>query len=414
MTVYRSGRSGRSASRRPGSTRRGVAVAVALFALCLALPAGAGAFGSTLQWKGGSLLMPLVSSQTGSWEGKIIISEPEFFYPEKGYSLTVECTDALEGSIGASGAGEITGMTATGCVGIGTKNTECNTKPGTGESMKAVDLPWRTELVKSELGPPIERIVSDGKGTPGVLVKCKELGVGMETTCTGNLALNINKLEPAAGTFNNKERLSCTVGNPTPSGFAEGTQTLSGTNNIEEGTPVWNVSGEHSVGWSKGTLTILDRGIGVTCEEAGEGTVSTAGKGGVSKVTLTGCSRAIESECTGKYSIEALHLPWKTQLYFGELESLNEMVAPGTGGAVAFKVKCELSGIPIEDTCEVSPETVNGGGLAATLTNGVESGVKAHYYNHQSLKCGRTGGSEIYESSHTVKLTGGGTLAVSG
>jgi hypothetical protein len=403
------------------STLRAAMLTMFIAAIAAIAPAIAGAAGSGYQWKG-QAFMPVAKAYVATWEGKMIATDSETFKEgEKFAKMSVECNDKFEGYVNTGGAGEITKLVSSECKGLGSTTFECSKTATTGTTITASDLPWRTEVVKSELGPPIQRMLEDGKGTPKLNIECR-IGIGVKDTCTGNLAVNVTKMAPTAGAFDNKERLTCSLrGNP--SGYVEGSQTLAYVSGLEEGTPVWNVTGEKTINWSKGSLTVVDQPNGpygapwgITCEDAGEGTVSTGGAGTITKETLSKCAQSIDSECNGADSIEALHLPWKTQLYSGSLESFSDLIAEGGGGAVAFNVKCESHGVKGEDTCEAPTGT--SGRLAAFMAN-VEGGVSAKYYGPSAglgLYCHRGGPeqSEFSESSHTLKLSGGGTLTVSG
>jgi len=397
-----------------GFARRAAVAAVAAPALAVTVPAVASAVGSGYQWKGQAYL-PITKSTGAEWTGKLKIADTDVF--GEGYKLAVECSDKVSANLGTNGAGEVTAVSTSGCVGLEACKGEKN-------NIVAVNLPWHTELAKVE-GTPREVIVSGGKGTPGFRMVCKWLGIIAEDTCTGNLSPKISALENVALAFNKSDVMNCNLTEHKGTGYTEGSQTIPGIG-IEEGTPIWvNVTKEEPVSWSKGTLTLIDRPNGghgapwsVTCEESGAGTVATVGKGSVSGITLTGCKQWGSSECNGTDSIEALHLPWKTQLYLGVSEAFSDAIMEGTAGVVAFKIKCESYGLKLEDTCEAGSGT--SGRLATFMTNGVESGVRAKYYALTSgvgLNCHRGGGpeeSELHEGSHVVKLSGGGTLSVSG
>lgn len=407
-------------TRHTGASRRRPALralAIAVVTAAVAALAPAIATATSYQWKG-EAYMPVLTATGASWEGKLVVTDTEGW--EKGQKISEECIDKFEGSVSTGGSGEITKLVSSECKGInGGSNEECSTSK-IGTTIVGSDLPWKTEVVKSELGSPIIRVLEDGKGAPALKIECLTLGFELEDTCTGNLALNVTKMVPTTATFNNKEILDCSFHNGSPTGHAEGTQTLTGVFGLEEGTPVWNVAG--AINWSKGSLTVIDEPIGpngkpwgVTCEDAGEGTTSTVGAGTITKETLSKCAQSIDSECNGTDSIEALHLPWKTQLYAGSAEAISDAFAEDGAGTVAFKIRCEAAGVRSEDTCEAPTDT--GGRLGSFMTN-VTGGVLSKFYEPSAglhLTCHRgLGPSEFSESSRTLKLSAGGTLTVSG
>lgn len=407
--------SGRGTNRSSRALR--LLAGVAALSLLLAVPALASAHGSGFQWKG-KAFMPITKTQGAEFSGKLLV-----FDTDAGGEIPmgVECTVNATVNVSTNGTGEVTAVTASSCVG----KTWCESaKPS---SLTAVNLPWHTELAIVE-GTPREKLSSGGSGAPGFKMKCKVLGLASEDTCTGNVSPSLTGLEPGSFKFNKPEALTCS-NNGKATGYEEGSETMSGVTGIEEGTPIWNgsfgtIESEKSVKWSKGSLTLIDQPNGpngapwgVTCEESGEGTVGALGTGSTTHITPSGCKQSGFSECNGIDSIEALHLPWKTQLYLGSKEAFADAFAEGGSGKVAFKIKCETHGLKEEDTCEAASGTANR--LGAALTNGIESGVRSNYYGLSegvSLTCGRGGSenSELNESSHVVKLSSGETLTVSG
>jgi hypothetical protein len=400
-------------TRRPFRLAPLVALA-AVLALSAAIPAGASAAGSSLQWKTGQASLPVTKSTGAEWSGKIKVTDPN----SPAGSISVECTDTISANVGPHGEGQITGVTTSSCVG----SEAC---AAAGASMTPVGLPWSMELATLE-GSRDVRMSSFHE--PGFKFVCKVLGLTNEDTCSMPLLGKFSKLEGAVFAFLKSEELDCSQSGR-QTGYVTGTQEASSNLlGVEEGTPVWNAAGspitsEKAVKWSSGTTTLVDQPSGpngapwgVTCEESGEGTVSSAGAGTVTKITFSGCKQSANSECNGTDSLEALHLGWKTQLYLGGKEAFSNAIAEGTAGTVAFKIKCEAHGLKGEDTCTAAAGT--SGRLASFLTNGIESGVRSKYYeigSGVSLTCSRGGSenSELKESNHTIKLSNGQTLTVS-
>jgi hypothetical protein len=371
-------------------TRRMTLALIATLALAVTVPAIADAAGTGFQWKAGQAFLPVTKSTAAEWTGKLKITDSESVSGQ----ISVECTDKVTASVGVSGTGEITGVSTSECVGGGVGAGKCSsTSPS---SITAVNLPWKTELAKVG-GTPREAIVNGGKGTPGLHLHCKVLGLQEDDTCTGSLNPTLSALEKVAMAFNKGDTLTCTLSEHSGTGYAEGSQTIAGVG-IEEGTPIWgSVSKEETRTWSGGTITLHDQPNGpngapwgVTCKESGEGTVAPEGKGSITHLTLSSCEQSAPSECNGADSLEALHLPWKTQLYFGRVEAFGNAITQGGSGAVAFKVRCETHGLKEEDTCEAGTQTE--GRLAEVLTN--SGGVIAKLYEPSEgvhLTCHRGG-----------------------
>jgi hypothetical protein len=388
---------------------------VAALALSAAIPAGASAVGSSLQWKTGQASLPVTKSTGAEWKGKIKVTDPN----SPAGSTSVECADTISAKVGPHGEGQITGVTTSSCVGS-------ETCAATGASMTALGLPWSMELATVEGSRNVRMF---GWHLPGFKFVCKVLGVTSEDSCTMNLIGKFSKLEGAVFAFLKSAELDCSQSGR-QTGYATGTQEAnSNLLGVEEGTPIWQAAGasitsEKAVKWSKGTTTLVDQPSGpngapwgVTCEESGEGTVSSLGTGTITAITFTGCKQSTVSECNGTDSLEARHLPWNTQLYLGGKEAFSNAIAEGASGTVGFTIKCETQGLKLEDTCTAAAGT--SGRLASFLTNGIESGVRAKYYeigSGVSLTCNRGGSenSELKESTHTIKLSNGQTLTVSG
>jgi hypothetical protein len=123
-----------------------------------------------------------------------------------GGAASVECEITAEGTVGTSGKGEVTSVSATGCKAI--KVCEAS-----GVSVKAVHLPWHTQLEEVE-STRRERISSGGSGAPGWLVECLILGILIKDECTGETTTGTeNETEGAYLYFDPKSaHVACTQG----------------------------------------------------------------------------------------------------------------------------------------------------------------------------------------------------------
>lgn len=395
----------RTLKRAPGARSgslllRALVAITATLALGAALPALASATGG--HWKESSGL-PITGSTSVEWTGKLKATDTENLLG----SQAVECSDNIQASVDTSGSGEITKVTVSGCTGVELCEKRANVKT----TIRALNLPWATTLEKQ--GTFIEKIVSGGSGNPGFFVECKVAGVPVEDTCTAStLALEIKSLEPAEAAFDKHDKLTCTLSSGKESGYVEGSQSASGVSGVEEETPVWLKSSQpvtksEAASWSKGSLTVEDRNIGpyggtwgVTCESSGEGTVGTEGTDSLTKMTLSKCAQAAESECTGTDSLEAIHLPWKGQLYMRDTETIGNLLAEDGSGVPGFKIKCETGGIKAEETCEASTGT--GHRLATYATDEkVQAEVRLSFNPYVRMVCSRDSGAESGELTET-------------
>lgn len=391
------------ADARSGSLLLRVLLAIAaMLALGAAGPALASATG---HWKE-SAGLPITKPTSIEWAGKLKVGDTE----DKGVSLSVECNDKVQGTVSTSGSGEITKVTVSGCTGV----AFC-AKTTTHTTIRALNLPWDTALEKE--GGFQETITGSGAGSPGFFVECDAIGIPIEDTCTGTkLALDFTKLEPVEAAFDKRDKLTCVQGKET--GYAEGGQGASGVAGVEETTPVWLKSGmpvtkEQAASWSKGSLAVVDDKNGpgdgprgVACEDGGEGTIGTEGVDLLTKLTLSKCTNVSGSECTGTDSLEAIHLPWKGQLYMRATETIGNLLAEDGNGVPAFKMKCENDGIKEEETCEAGPSA--GHRLSTYATDAKElTEVSISFNRNVHLTCTRDGGGEfgeVTESSNYLLL----------
>jgi hypothetical protein len=168
---------------------------------------------------------------------------------------------------------------------------------------------------------------------------------------------------------------------------------------------VWQWAGEpitttKPVKW-QGTfkLQIDPPGLGysaVKCEDTGTGTVGPAGVGEVKTWTFSSCHGEEGCKFSGA-TIEAMGLPWTTELTYSEGKILNVTHVPlkVKGG---FKLKCESSVYKINSECPTVPN--------ATMSNSAP-GVLAEIWQELNpcSESGLTG--TLIASSQKIELTEG-------
>jgi hypothetical protein len=338
------------------------------------------------------------------WKGTLTLSDSKV--PVVGASAA-KCEDTAEGLAESGGAGEVTSLTASGCAAV--KGCES----GHEVTVEALHLPWHTELVATE-GSLREVLTSGGKGAPGFKLKCRALGVQLQDECTGTLsASTTNNASGVTAAFSASEKFSCTSGGA-GSGTLEGSQTIEASGGklsaeIEE-PPVWlrngvSLGSAKAIAWT-GTLRLSDSlpvigRVGVKCQGAGSGSAGPGYGGEITKWTASECVST--EKCESAMAIEALHLPWHTELAFVE-GTVRELITGSGKGMPGFKLKCKALGETVEDECLRVP--------LATLTNTV-SGVTAAL-DGEKISCteGHAAAGE-FEGSQAIKLTEGGLLEVS-
>src|ERR1700691_3429052 len=83
------------------------------------------------------------------------------------------------------------------------------------------------------------------------------------------------------------------------------------------------------------------------------------------------------ASCESKSTLEALHLPWRSELV--AVEGTTREVLKGSGhGEPGYKLTCEVFGAYIPEECTGSP--------VLTTTNGA-SGVTATFLASEKVKC---------------------------
>jgi hypothetical protein len=382
--------------------RRTMVVLVGALALWVAVPAIASAAPATWKLNGSSIS----ESVATSWSGKVKLVD-------NGATQGVECAETAEGSVGASGTGEVSKLTLSSCVGL----------PGcesSGATASALNLPWHTELSSVE-GTLHDKLVSGGKGTPEIKFLCKVLRVKVEDTCSGTFDTIVTNVTGGVNAaFNASEKLTCSIGGSNK-GYLEGSQSVvaskGGTLSAVASPPVWlseglPIEGEGKAiesGEGKVSLYVFSQvgTLGVRCEEKARGVAGVAGAGTITELTFSKCEDApFESECRGKYSIEAAHLPWKTSLSFGAKEAVDETFAADGAGNPDFVLKCETSVGNYSSECAVP---------LAYLTNTAGAGVFGEFQESPETGCtgAAHGSARFWESHQTIYLSAGLKLRVS-
>ena len=335
------------------------------------------------------------------WKGKIKLSEPE-------NNTVVECENTAEGSVTPGVAGEITKWPKSTCVGVKT----CEN----GSTVEALNLPWHTELVTVE-GVTREVLTGTGHGEPGYKLACKYKGIILyESKCTAS-ALNMTTTNGASGVtakFLGTEKLSC---GGASIGTLEGTQTIETSKggklsavNATEAAKLseadWRLDGalfteSVATGWKgKIKLSEPENNTVVECENTAEGSVTPGVAGEITKWPKSTCVGV--KTCENGSTVEALNLPWHTELV--TVEGVTREVLTGTGhGEPGYKLACKYEGIILyESKCTASA-------LNMTTTNGA-SGVTAKFLGTEKLSCG---GASIgtLEGTQTIETSKGGKLS---
>lgn len=363
------------------------------------LSAGPAFAGTSAAWRLNGV--PLIESTPTTWKGTMKLTDTKAAGPVGG-----ECQVTAEGTSGVAGAGEITKWTASSCAPL----EDC--QKNLAVEIEAVNLPWHIELAKVE-GAIHDSLVSSGKGTPGYKIKCKVLGSKVEDECTGTLrATATNTTEGVTSTFNAAEKLACTFGGA-GSGVLEGSQKITPNNGGKlsaeaEEPPVWlgngvQLAAANNISW-KGTIamSILRNGgtNQVNCEDAGSGTAGAGAAGEITTWTTSNCGGNALCSSAGA-SIQALHLPWHTELLEGAREAFTE-TGKGTPG---FKLTCKSTGETFTDECTKSTGYVP----FAPLTN-TETGTTAAFNKREELTCVQ--GHAFFEGSQAISLNSGALLHV--
>jgi hypothetical protein len=357
--------------------------------------------------------VPLIESEKAatSGEGTLVASAQAPFVGV----MTVECKVTSKGSAALSGAGEITSFTATSCTSRSTEKTyKCEDKPAHPAGIEAVHLPWRTELVA--VGKTVhERIVSGGSGAPELKLTCwlEFFGTYGEEKCVGTLGASVTNIESGVTTaFEAGEKLLC---NGTEEGWVEGSQKVSssaGKLSAEADEAEWQFNGspitEAKGVTLSGSLQLSSQPpglgrIGVHCEDTGKGKVGPTYKGEITSLTFSNCSSVIGTGCKSAASIEALDLPWSTEMATVKGAPRNYIVSSGKG-APEFVLTCKTVEGMTKEYCR---------GQRSTAMANASGKVTATYSSEEKFSCsGGLSGTGELTGTQTIVPEAGGSLEV--
>jgi hypothetical protein len=330
---------------------------------------------------------------------------------KEGYEFS--CAIARKGTVSTGGKGEITSIASSG----GAKAISCTLKHSDADcesamEIEAVGLPWATELVA--VGGELRDKLT---ATHEWKVKCKEVG-GLTRTnscnATGSVGPhNVNGgVEQIADSDSPRTGCSLDGGEAFVTKGAELLTASAGTLSISPAPLEWHLGGAGlgeplTASWS-GKIKVSDPAgpETVECEATAGGRVGLAGAGEVTEWTTSGCTghMAEGSACeTPKVpTIEALNLPWYTELVTIEGVTRDAIVSGGKG-TPGYRMTCRLLGIKLEDQCT---------GAINLATTNVATGVSAVFDTAEKLNCTRGGsGQGTVEGTQTIKA-GGGKLEV--
>jgi hypothetical protein len=289
-------------------------------------------------------------------------------------ATSVECEGTGLGLLLPGGLDEQNSATPEKCV----RETDgaCETL----ESVKAVNLPWLTELLSTETNETEDNITAGTGGEPGWAVEC-ETALGKKTdTCTtdqGKTLLSQEGEEINAEFLKEVEKTeeaTCTEGSPkTEAGLITGLILLMA---LESGAlvpvsaglevPLWLVNGspvpaggvtvDVEVGPSLLLLEDMQSGplkqaTSVECEGTGLGLLLPGGLDEQNSATPEKCVRETDGACETLESVKAVNLPWLTELLSTETNETEDNITAGTGGEPGWAVECETALGKKTDTC---------------------------------------------------------------
>ncbi|HEY3829820.1 MAG TPA: hypothetical protein VGL57_11540 [Solirubrobacteraceae bacterium] len=317
------------------------------------------------------------------------------------------CAILRKGTVGPGAAGEFTSITSpSGAKAIPCTITHSGTECESQVEIEAVGLPWHTEITTESRN--LLTASHEWK------ITCKDSA--HEVTTNWCLLPRSTALVNVSGGVEQaydsiSEHTSCFYGSHFVMTGSELLKTSSGTLSIgTSATKVpWLLSG---VGLSKsiatpwkGKLSVVDsKDLGIECEDTAEATAGLYGGGTITKLTMSNCKSVHFCENSKPMSIEALHLPWNTEMV-SEGSAQDKIVGAGNG-TPAFSLSCAALGVIETEVCT--------GALRAEATNGV-GGVNAVFDDPEKLKCELVGSGGKLEAtlSGTQSITAsGGTLEV--
>jgi hypothetical protein len=173
--------------------------------------------------------------------------------------------------------------------------------------------------------------------------------------------------------------------------------------------PVWRVGTvpvtvSKQIEWREGTFNWLDESpfgqIENKCATSGTGFVSPEGKGEITKWTLSGCVSI--KGCESELALEAVHLPWRTQLIYVEGLVRDKFESSGAG-TPGFKYSCKLLGTKWKN------ETVS---IPAQSVTNLAGKVEENFVK-EKVSCAEFGTKQCEITGREVPaVTSGGELSV--
>ena len=146
-------------------------------------------------------------------------------------------------------------------------------------------------------------------------------------------------------------------------------------------------------------LEDMKAGTAIECTGEGEGTVGPGNGDVISKITASGCTfeKAGSCESSKPVTANAVHLPWKTELFLKGAQTWDKISEDEGHGTPGWDVECTVFGIfKIADTCEGEAQT-----KMENLANGT---VEASFEGEASgkAKCSVGGAEQGLVKGNTI------------
>ena len=138
-------------------------------------------------------------------------------------------------------------------------------------------------------------------------------------------------------------------------------------------------------------LTVTDthwggEGTKVSCEVTVKGTIEAGGLGKINNYEANASSCKPNGSCAKITSVEAVHLPWKTELY-SEEGQIRERLVSGGSGTPSWQFSCETLGVHQADLCNFDTST--------SMLNEVSGSVQAEFDAKSNLTTCSIGGGKV-------------------
>lgn len=359
----------------------------------LALAALSASAASALEWQvnGSTFSEPIKVSSS---------SKISFENTYEKYSVT--CSVTRKTTLSGGGLGEITSITTS----AGAKAIPCEVTGHVGTCYSAVEveaenLPWSTEL--ATVGGVLRDKVL---GSPEWKVRCKDIeGEGITNWCAATSSVGAHDVSGGVEQIadSDSSHTGC-VDDPGDPFVTHGAELLGIEGDVLRVAPPpleWQSSGAGlaepaGVEWKGHIKLATSEDEVVECADAIEGGAGLGLGGEISKVTVSGCAGSFDGSCeTGKKTtLEALDLPWSTELGASGSTVYDSILADGKG-TPGFKISCSILGIKLTAECK--------GAIKPTLTN-VSGGVDAVF--DEKLECGGGLSAEL-EDAQTIEAFDG-------